>query len=110
MDKKIPARRKWLMATGLMLVFMPLGIYVNSDRLNWEALSGRIPDFAVQFVVSTVITFGWISFAEWIQKVLRRYFGDYLLRVGVLWPNFLAGLVFFAASMAGVALVLEGTE
>ncbi|GAB4492601.1 MAG: hypothetical protein OHK0019_14820 [Saprospiraceae bacterium] len=110
MDKKIPARRKWLMATGLMLVFMPLGIYVNSDQLSWAALSARIPDFAVQFVVSTVITFGWISFAEWIQKVLRRYFGDYLLRVGVLWPNFLAGLVFFAASMAGVVLVLEGTE
>ena len=111
MNKKIPARRKWLMATGLMLVFLPLGIYVNSDSLNWEALSERFfPDIVVQFIVSTVITYGWISFAEWIQKTLRRYMGDYILRAGVLRPNLLAGLLFFVTSMAGIALLLEGTE
>ena len=110
MNKKIPARRKWLMAAGLMLVFLPLGIYVNSDRLSWADLYGRLPDFAVQFVVSTVITYGWISFAEWIQKSLRRYLGDYIVQAGVLWPNFLAGLLFFVTSMAAIAFVLEGTE
>ncbi|HRI59280.1 MAG TPA: histidine kinase [Saprospiraceae bacterium] len=110
MNKKITARRKWLMAAGLMLVYLPLGVYVNSDRLSWADLYGRLPDFAVQFVVSTVITYGWISFAEWIQKTLRRYFGDYILRAGVLWSNLLAGLLFFVTSMAGIALVLEGTE
>lgn len=111
MNKKIPARRKWLMATGLVLVFLPLGIYVNSDSLSWEALSERFfPDIVVQFIVSTIITYGWISFAEWIQKTLRRYMGDYILRAGVLRPNLLAGLLFFVASMAGIALLLEGTE
>jgi len=110
MNKKIPARRKWLMAAGLMLVFLPLGVYVNSDRLSWADLSGRFPDFVVQFIVSTIITYGWISFAEWIQKSLRRYLGDYILKAGVLWPNLMSGLVFFVASMAGIALILEGTE
>lgn len=111
MNKRITARHKWLMATGLMLVFMPLGIYVSSDDHSWAVLSRRVfPDFTVQFVVSTVITYAWISFAEWIQKSLRRYFGDFILRTGVLWPNILAGMLFFAISMAGIALVLEVTE
>ena len=98
------------MAAGLMLVFLPLGVFVNSDRLRWADLSGRFPDLAVQFVVSTVITYGWISFAEWIQKTLRRYLRDYIMRAGVLWSNLMAGLVFFVTSMAGIALVLEGAE
>ena len=110
MNKKIPARRKWFMAAGLMLVFLPLGVFVNSDRLSWADLSGRLQDLAVQFAVSTVITYGWISFAEWIQKTLRHYLGDYIIRAGVLWSNLLAGMVFFVTSMAGIVLVLEGTE
>ncbi|MBV6441073.1 MAG: hypothetical protein DYG98_26360 [Haliscomenobacteraceae bacterium CHB4] len=111
MNKKIAARRKWLMATGLMLVFMPLGIYVGSDDHGWAALSGRIfPDFTIQFAVSTAITYVWISFAEWIQKSLRRYLGDFILRAGLLWSNILAGLLFFVVSMAGIVMVLEATE
>lgn len=111
MNKKIPARRKWLMATGLTLVFLPLGVYVNSDDRSWAALSGRIfPDFVVQFMVSIAITFTWISLAEWMQKNLRRYWGDFILRTNVIWPNLFAGLLFFLISMAGIALVLEGTE
>ena len=111
MPKPIPARRKWIMAAGLMLVFMPLGIYVSSDDRSWAALSRRIfPDFAIQYVISTVVTYLWISLSEWIQKNLRLYWGDYLLRAGVFWPNLLAGLLFFVSSMAGIVLILQFTE
>ena len=56
MNKKIPARRKWVMATGLTLVFLPLGVYVNSDDLRAAALMQRLfPDLTIQFVVSTAI-------------------------------------------------------
>ena len=86
------------MATGLMLVFLPLGIYVNSDDRSWAALSGRLfPDFTIQFLVSTMVTYLWISVAEWIQLYLRRFWGDYILRSGVFWTNLLAGLLFFMA-------------
>lgn len=111
MHKPIPARRKWMMAAGLMLIFMPLGIYVNSDDRSWAALSERIfPDFTVQYAVSTGVTYLWISVAEWIQKNLRRFWGDYILRAGVFWPNLLAGLLFFITSMTGIVLVLQLTE
>lgn len=111
MPKPIPARRKWIMAAGLMLVFLPLGVYVNSDDRSWTALSQRIfPDFTIQFVISTAVTYAWISMSEWIQKNLRRFWGDYILRTAVLWPNLLAGLLFFIASMAGIALILQFTE
>ena len=76
MNKKIPARRKWVMATGLTLVFLPLGVYVNSDDLSAAALMQRLfPDLTIQFVVSTAITFAWISMAEWTQKFLQRFWG-----------------------------------
>ncbi len=111
MNKQISTRRKWLMAAGLMLVFLPLGIYVNSDDRSWQALSHRIfPDFTVQFAVSTGITYLWISLAEWMQKNLRRFWGNYILRTGMLWPNLLAGLLFFATSMGAIALMLGITE
>lgn len=111
MPKPISARRKWIMAAGLMLVFIPLGIYVSSDDRSWAALSQRLfPDFIIQFVVSTAITYVWIGMSEWIQKNLRLYWGDYLLRAGVFWPNLLAGLLFFVSSMAGIVLVLQFTE
>ncbi len=96
------------MAAGLMLVFLPLGTYVNSDDRSWAALSGRLfPDFLVQFVFSTGITYLWIGMAEWIQKYLRRFLGDYMLRAGVLWPNLLAAFLFFVVSMGGVVLLLR---
>lgn len=99
------------MAAGLMLVYLPLGTYVSSDDRSWAALSQRLfPDFVVQFIVSTAVTFLWISLAEWMQQQLRRYFGDFNLRAGVLWSNLLAGLLFFIVSMAGIVLVLHITE
>lgn len=111
MNKKIPARRKWVMATGLALVFLPLGVYVNSDDLRAAALMQRLfPDLTIQFVVSTAITFAWISMAEWTQKFLQRFWGDYMLRTGAFWPNLLAAFLFFAFSMTGIVLVLECTE
>lgn len=111
MNKRIPSRRKWLMAAGLMLVFMPLGVYVNSDDRSWEALSRRIfPDFAVQFAVSMGVTYLWISLAEWMQNNMRRFWGHYILRKDALWPNLLAGLLFFATSMGAIGLMLGFTE
>lgn len=111
MNNQIPARSKWLMAVGITLVFMPLGIYVNSDDLSWEALARRVfPDFTVQFIVSTGITFLWISLAEWMQRYLRRFFGDYMVRTGMLWLNILAGILFLVVSMTGIVLMLGFTE
>ena len=99
------------MAAGLMLIYLPLGIYVNTDDRSWPALTQRLfPDFAVQFVVSTAVTFGWISLAERMQRFLRRYLDEYILRPGVVWPNLLAGALFFVLSMAVIVLMLKGTE
>ncbi len=111
MVNRISTGRKWLMAISLTLIFLPLGIYVNSDDRSWEALSRRIfPDFIVQFVISALIAFAWINLAEWMQKVMRRYLGDYMLRAGVLWPNILASVIFVAISMVCIGLALKGTE
>lgn len=99
------------MAAGLMLVYLPLGIYVNSDDRSWSSLAGRFfPDFVLQYGVSTVITFGWITMAERMQRLLRRYLDEYILRPGVIWPNLLAGFLFFGLSMTVIVAVLKSTE
>lgn len=104
---KIATRHKWLMAIGLMLVYLPLGIYVNSDDRTWDGILGRIfPDFTVQFIISTVVTFGWICLAEWLRNLLLEQFS----RLSATWFNLLAGSLFFMFSMAIIALVLQFTE
>ncbi len=104
---KIATRHKWLMAIGLMLVYLPLGIYVNSDDRTWDGIVGRIfPDFIVQFIISTVVTFGWICLAEWLRNMLLKQFS----RLSTIWFNLLAGSLFFMLSMTVITMVLQFNE
>lgn len=99
------------MAAGLMLLFLPLGIYVTAEERSWRFLAERFfPDYVVQFVVSTIVTYLWISLAEWMQLQMHRRGGFYLERLGAFWSNMIAGTLFFAVSMSGFVTVLLFTE
>lgn len=99
------------MAAGLMLAFLPLGTFVTAQDRSWTALSARIfPDFAVQFVISTVVTFTWISGADWLYRILSLRWGAALARFGPAWFYILTGLPMFMAGMAALTLVLRANE
>ncbi|MBX2928984.1 MAG: histidine kinase [Saprospiraceae bacterium] len=111
MNRPIPVRQRWYMAAGLMLVFLPLGTYVTAYDRSWAVLSARgFPDFTVQFLVSTLVTFAWVSGADWLHRRLNYHFGARLEKWGPTGANILTALPIFLAGMAGIILILEANQ
>ncbi|TNE60431.1 MAG: histidine kinase [Bacteroidetes bacterium] len=107
----IPSYRKAVMAAGLMLVFLPLGMYVTGEDSSWTGLTQRFfPDFVIQYLVSTGITYMWIALAERVQHLLHRRWLRHMQKTGIRWGNLLAGVLFFVVSMTGIVLVLDLTS
>ncbi len=94
-----------------MLLFLPLGTFVTAHDRSAAALFGRLfPDFAVQFAISTVVTFGWISSTDWLYRMGDRIWGGRLERLGSVAYNILSALPLFFAGMAALSLVLKANE
>lgn len=109
MTTKLTIKRKWMAAASLMAVFFPLSVYVNSDDRSLPALGARLwPDFALQFALSVVCTFGWIHLAAWMQRFPRGLFGEFAHRPNHWWSQTLAALVFVALTMPLAVVILNG--
>lgn len=102
---------RWMLAVGLMLALFPLSIYVNSRSRTWGALAERLwPDLAVQFLISTLITYGWIRLAEWLQRCSVRCLGDFYKAPSRIWLHILAASVFLSVSMAAVLVTIRASD
>ncbi len=94
-----------------MLMFIPLGTYVTVHDQNMAALAARLfPDFTIQFAVSTVVTFGWISGADRLYRILDRLWGARLVRMGPVAYNILNAMPLFIAGMTVLSVALKFNE
>lgn len=102
MVHRIPTRTKLLLAFGLNIFFYGVLMYVNlhgEDR-QWSAISGK--NFGIllsEYLVGSLIIFGWLFLAERIHEQFERWFGEEIISKGGILPNAAAILTFAAANL-----------
>ncbi|MCK6693275.1 MAG: histidine kinase, partial [Thermoanaerobaculia bacterium] len=102
MIHRIPTRTKLLLAFGLNIFFYGVLMYVNlhgEDR-QWSAIIGR--NFGIllsEYLVGSLIIFGWLFLAERIHEQFERWFGEEIISKGGILPNAAAILTFAAANL-----------
>lgn len=102
MVHRIPTRTKLLLALGLNAFFYSVLMYVNlngEDR-TWGAILGKNAGILLsEYLVGSVIIFGWLFLAERIHEQFERWFGEEIISKGGILPNLAAILTFALANL-----------
>lgn len=102
MIHRISTRNKLLLAFGLNAFFYPVVLYVNldGDNRSWHIIMGKLfPLLASEYIVGSLIIFGWLYLAERIHEQFERWFGKDVISRGGILPNVAAILTFVAANL-----------
>jgi len=102
MTTHITTKNKLLLAFGLNAFFYGVVLYIHLDgeQRTWRAVTGELaPTIASEYILGSLIIFGWLFAAEFIHEWFERRFGEDILSSGALLPNVAAVLVFAAANV-----------
>ncbi|MBX2928985.1 MAG: histidine kinase [Saprospiraceae bacterium] len=103
MTRRISIRNKLLWAFGLNTFFYFVTLYVNLDGAfrSGEAIFGALfPLLALEYVVGSLMVFGWLFLAEYVHEWFERRFGEDVISRGSFWPNLAAVSVCAVANIA----------
>lgn len=102
MVHRIPTRTKLLLAFGLNAFFYAVLMYVNlngADR-TWQAIFGKnLGIILSEYLVGTLVIFGWLYLAERIHEQFERWFGTEIISRGGILPNVAAIVTFVTANL-----------
>ncbi len=98
MIHRISTRNKLLLAFGLNTFFYPVLMYVNLDAAHRQlhVVFGELfPTLFSEYLLGSLIIFGWLFLAERIHEQFERWFGEEIISEGGFLPN-MAALIIFA--------------
>lgn len=110
MNSRITIRNKLLLAFGLNAFFYTVVMYVNLDGefRRPQVVIGELWLILVsEYIIGSLIVFGWLFIAEYIHEWFERQFGEDILSRGALLPNIAAVLLFAAANVLVNRFALE---
>jgi two-component system, LytTR family, sensor kinase len=102
MTRRISIRNKLLSAFGLNAFFYFVTMYVNLDGefRSKEAIFGNLfPLLVSEYVIGSLVVFGWLFLAEYVHEWFERRFGEDVISRGDFWPNLAAVAVCAVANV-----------
>ncbi|WP_149241767.1 histidine kinase [Dyadobacter sp. 32] len=70
----LAGRKKWQLAVGIVLVYLPIRIYVSNVQIDWAMVQTKAPLWTIEFLVNVAFFRVWIIivekigfFFEWID-------------------------------------------
>ncbi len=102
MTTRITTKNKLLLAFGLNAFFYALVMYVNLDgeyRTRSAILGELLPLLLSEYIIGSLIVFGWLFLAEYIHEWFERRFGEDVIGRGDILPNLAAVIVCAAVNV-----------
>ncbi|TDE17169.1 sensor histidine kinase [Dyadobacter psychrotolerans] len=65
-------KSKWLLALGIVLIYLPIRIYVSNPEFTWAIFTSKLPLWLVEWLVNVVFFRLWISIIDYIQILSNR--------------------------------------
>lgn len=76
MTYRLTNSQKWQLAFSVFVIYWPIRMYANGASFSWIFSARQIPFWALEFLVSVLFFYAWITVTEWLQQRFFKNFGE----------------------------------
>jgi two-component system LytT family sensor kinase len=92
LSQVLSSRQKWRLATGIVLVYLPVRIYVGNPVISVDLLISKTPLWIVEFFVNVLFFRIWIFVIEYIDRIFESLEKRFVLKLPAQLITFIAGV------------------
>jgi two-component system LytT family sensor kinase len=88
----LSSMQKWRLATGIVLAYLPVRIYISNPVLSTDLVLNKTPLWFIEFLVNIVFFRIWIFVIEYIDGILESLQNRFTLKLPAQSITFIAGV------------------
>jgi two-component system LytT family sensor kinase len=92
LSQVLSSSQKWRLATGIVLVYLPIRIYVVNPVVSIDLLLTKTPLWMVEFLVNVLFFRIWIFVIEYIDRIFESLEKRFVLKLPAQMITFIAGI------------------
>jgi two-component system, LytTR family, sensor kinase len=92
LNYRLSSRRKWRLAIGIVLIYLPVRIYISNASLSTDILLAKFPLWIVEFLVNIAFFRTWIFVIECIERIFEWLDHRFVFKLPAQFITFVVGI------------------